>query len=470
VDLVSGRDRLLASLFALQLGAATVFGVVLVNALGDEGGSSSLVQAQGPDGAPLAVASAGPSAVAGTAGTAGTAGSAGGSTSTTSGSGGSDAAAQGEAGPAVGPGTVAKGAPIKIGAVVTQTGAINFAASAQGTKAYIDMVNAQGGVNGRKIVLDLRDDQLDPARGRQQAQQLLADGVFAFVGWNAPLTENGIVPFLEQNKVPMVGAYGQQQEYHSRYSFIFSASYGHYGFQMGRWLGEQKSENPGVIFIGNGSQAADDGLKAGFRAGLKSTGRELPDDNVVVVDPTKPSYDDVVTQFRLAQVDGMATVLDQTAYNRLQQSMDRQSYEPVHVAVPLFVDPTVRQSASTEGTFVATDVELPGSGVPALQEYETTVRKAFGAKAQVNYIGAVGWLDAKLFVDAVRRMGDTITREGLIAALERTAPGAGGMTAPLTFGPFANDTRDINRCLKIAKVVRGKAAPVTDWRCDTQPF
>jgi ABC-type branched-subunit amino acid transport system substrate-binding protein len=332
------------------------------------------------------------------------------------------------------------------------------------------MVNAQGGVNGRKIVLDLRDDQLDPARGRQQAQQLLADGVFAFVGWNAPLTENGIVPFLEQNQVPLVGAYGQQQEYHSRYSFIFSSSYGHYGFQMGRWLGEQKSENPGVIFIGNGSQAADDGLKAGFRAGLKSTGRELPDDNVVVVDPTKPSYDDVVTQFRLARVDGMATVLDQTAYNRLQQSMDRQSYKPVHVAVPLFVDPTVRQSASTEGTFVATDVELPGSGVPALQEYEATVRKAFGAKAQINYIGSVGWLDAKLFVDALRRMGDTITREGLIAALERTSPTASGMTAPLVFGPFADDTRDINRCLKIAKVVRGKAAAVTDWRCDRQPF
>jgi hypothetical protein len=44
------------------------------------------------------------------------------------------------------------------------------------------------------------------------------------------------------------------------------------------------------------------------------------------------------------------------------------------------------------------------------------------------------------------------------------------MTAPLVFGPFADDTRDINRCLKIAKVVRGKAAAVTDWRCDRQPF
>ncbi len=80
------------------------------------------------------------------------------------------------------------------------------------------MVNRQGGVNGRRIELDLRDDQLDPARGRQQAQQLVASGVFAFAAWNAPLTENGIVPFLEQNRIPLIGAYGEQAEYHSPYS------------------------------------------------------------------------------------------------------------------------------------------------------------------------------------------------------------------------------------------------------------
>ena len=39
--------------------------------------------------------------------------------------------------------------------LVTQTGAINFRSSAQATKAYVDMVNEQGGVNGRRIeVLD----------------------------------------------------------------------------------------------------------------------------------------------------------------------------------------------------------------------------------------------------------------------------------------------------------------------------
>ncbi len=468
--MLNGRDRLLAALFGLQLLAATVFGVVLVSALGDDDRSGTPVAVAGPVADVVPGASPGPSsaAVAGTLGTAGTAGTAG-TTSSTGGPTGTKPGS-GPAGPVAGPAVVAKGAPIKIGAVVTQTGAINFAASAQGTKAYIDMVNKAGGVNGRTIALDLRDDQLDPARGRQQAQQLLADGAFAFVGWNAPLTENGIVPFLEQNKIPMVGAYGQQQEYHSRQSFIFSASYGHYGFQMGKWLGEQKVDKPGVVFIDNMSASANNGLRKGFEAGLKAAGKTLSPDNVQIVDATKASYDDVVTQFRLADVDGIATVLDQTAYNRLLQAQDRASYRPVHVAVPLFVDPTVRLGPSSEGVFVATDLELPGSGGPAVSEYEAAVKRSYGGKAQINYIGEQGWLNAKVFVDALKRMGDTLTRERLISTLEATSGRDGfGFTAPLTFGPYTTG-RDINRCLKIAKVVKGKAVQVTDWRCDTQPF
>jgi ABC-type branched-subunit amino acid transport system substrate-binding protein len=120
--------------------------------------------------------------------------------------------------------------------------------------------------------------------------------------------------------------------------------------------------------------------------------------------------------------------------------------------------------------FVATDLELPGSGKPAVQEYEAAVTRSYGAKAQINYIGVQGWINAKVFVDALKRMGDTLTRERLIATLEATDGKDGfGFTAPLTFGPYTTG-RDINRCLKINKVVKGKAVQVTDWRCDTQPF
>ncbi|MCU1693752.1 MAG: transporter permease, partial [Frankiales bacterium] len=372
--------------------------------------------------------------------------------------------------PVAGGPSVAKGAPIKVGAIVTQTGAINFASAAQGAKAWFDKVNAAGGVNGRRIELDLRDDQLDPARGRQQAQQMLAGGVFAFAAWNAPLTENGIVPFLEQNRVPLIGAYGQQAEYHSPYSWIMSASYGHYGFQMGSWLAEQGVKEPGVIFITNNSKAADDGLVNGFKAGFKTKGITLDSGNVAVVDPTKASYDDTITGFKLGGVDGMATVLDQTAYNRLEQAQARQAYRPQHVAVPLVLDPTVKLPRAADGTFVATDFEFVQGGPAPVQEYERTVRAAYGAKAQINYIGQQGWLNAVVFTEAVKRMGDDISRTNLLRVMATLPPTTGGFTSALRFGPYAGDTRDLNRCLKIGKLIGGKVTRLTDWRCDEQTF
>jgi branched-chain amino acid transport system substrate-binding protein len=458
---VSSRDRLLAAMFALQLVVAAVLGGVLVHALRDPA-TTTLTQspvAPVPGAASVPSASASPT-TAGRAGTGPTT-----TTTTSSGKPGSTAVT----GPApADTKVVAAGAPIKVGAIVTQTGAINFASSAQATKAYFDMVNRAGGVNGHKIVLDMRDDQLDPARGRQQAQQLVAGGVFAFTGWNAPLTEKGITSFLAQNKIPLIGGYGEQEEYHSPYSYIFSATYGHYGFQMGSYLAEQGVKKPGLVFITNNSTKADNGLKAAFKAGFKAKGVTLSDSEIVSVDPTKPSYDDVVTQFKLDGVDGFASLLDQTAYNRLNQAQDRQAFHPKHAASPLFVDPTVRQSASTDGTFVATDYDFIEGGGPAVQEYASTVKAAFGSRAQINYFGEQGWVDAKAFVAALKQLGSTITRDALLKTMDKlNGQGGFGFTSDLKFG---SGVRDLNRCVKLGKMVSGKVTRVTGWRCDEQPF
>jgi branched-chain amino acid transport system substrate-binding protein len=461
---VPGRDRLLGWLFALQLLVAAVLGGFLVNAVNDANEPAALAQApqaeQAVESGPL------PSAAASRPGTTGTKGTVGTTTTTTSGGGPGSGAVDSPKGADTK--VIPAGAPIKVGAVVSQTGAISFVSSAQATKAYFDMVNRRGGVNGHKIVLDLRDDQLDSSRGRQQTQQLISSGVFALAGFNAPVTEPGIVPLLEQNKVPLIGGYGLQEEYHSPYTFIFSASYGHYGFQMGRYLAEQGVKKPGLVYINNNSAKANNGLVAAFKAGFKSKGVTLADSEINVVDVTKPSYDDVVTQYKLDQVDGIATLLDQTAYNRLNQAQDRQAYHPKHAASPLFVDPTVKQSANTEGTFVASDFDFIEGGGPAVQEYVQTVRAAYGSKASINYFGQQGWIDAKIFVAAIAQLGDTITRDALLKAMDRLdGKGGFGFTSDLRFGP---GVRDLNRCIKLAKVVQGKATRVTDWRCDEQPF
>lgn len=462
--MLTGRDRLLAALFALQLLAVLVFGLVLVKGVGGARQATTAAQLlAGPvvAGAPVATAVPRPSARPVVAGAA-VPGTAGSSTTTTQ-AGGATNPVAGSTGSAV----VAKGAPIKIGSIVSQTGAINFAASAQGTKAYLDMVNAQGGVNGHQIQLDLRDDQLDGVRGRQQAQQMVAEGVFAFAAWNAPQTESGIVPFLEQNKVPLIGNYGVGREYHSAYSYPLQSH--HYGFEMGRFLAQEKRvTHPGVIFIGGNDTAANTAQRQAFTAGVKAGGKTLAAGDILQVDVTQVSYDNIVTQLRLAGVDGLATLIDQTAYNRLQQSLDRQNYRPVHVADPLFTDPTVLQGPTTEGTLVASDFTPVDYGAADVRAYATEVRKRFGAQAQVSYLGQAGWLDARILVEALRRMGDDLTRVNLMRVMDSLpASVAGGFTAPLYFGP---GDHDINRCLLLSRVSGGALVRYRGFACDNEVF
>jgi hypothetical protein len=70
-------------------------------------------------------------------------------------------------------------------------------------------------------------------------------------------------------------------------------------------------------------------------------------------------------------------------------------------------------------------------------------------------------------VTALASLGDTITRDGLISAIDHLKPQGFGFTSPLHFGP---DVRDLNRCLKMGTLTGGKVVPTTGWLCDSEPF
>jgi len=80
-------------------------------------------------------------------------------------------------------GQQASGEPIKVGAVVGETGPDDFSSSADAARAYFNCVNANGGINGRPIEYLVEDDQWNPEVAAQVATKLVKDqGVVALVG------------------------------------------------------------------------------------------------------------------------------------------------------------------------------------------------------------------------------------------------------------------------------------------------
>jgi branched-chain amino acid transport system substrate-binding protein len=76
----------------------------------------------------------------------------------------------------------ATGSPIKVGAIVSETGPAPFVDWSEGAIAYFKDLNAHGGINGHPVDLIFKNDAGNPTQTGLIARQLIGEGVVAFVG------------------------------------------------------------------------------------------------------------------------------------------------------------------------------------------------------------------------------------------------------------------------------------------------
>lgn len=453
--MLSGREKLIAGLFSVQLVAAVAFGGVLVDGLRhDRTGTTRLTGSVLPEASATPThASSGSGAIAG-AGAHPLASGLPGAHST----GPNGVVGPAEPGAQAGKSEIAPGAPIKVGSIVTQSGAINFKSSAQATKAYIDMVNAAGGVDGHKIQLIQYDDQLSASTGQSEFKSLAAQGIFTYAAFNAPATEGGLKQLLDGVGIPLIGSFGEYDQFHDKLAFCFTAANIHYGYEMGAYLKKLGVKKPALLFISNSDAKVDaqilDGFTKGYGAAPTYKAAKQPTD----------SYQNDVTQMRVAGVDGLASVLDTGSYQRFLQAAGSYAQQLKHVADALFNVPAIKSLSNSDGTYIASDLEFIDSSNPGVQAYIKAVTAAFGPETQIDYIGLAGWLDAAVLVDALKSMHGVFTKSGLVKAVDGLGRYQLDYTGPLNFGP---GRRDINQCLQFGKLNGGKVVPTQGYTCDT---
>ncbi|MDL5031299.1 ABC transporter substrate-binding protein [Pelomonas sp. APW6] len=98
-----------------------------------------------------------------------------------------------------------------------------------GIRAQLALVNQQGGIQGRKVVLDLRDDGYEPERAEVNTRQLVEDErVLLLFGYVGTPTSRAALPYLKRHGISFMGAYtGAGMLYEPSLGRIFSirASY-----------------------------------------------------------------------------------------------------------------------------------------------------------------------------------------------------------------------------------------------------
>ena len=316
---------------------------------------------------------------------------------------------------------------IRVGGVVSATNPIGgkYSDAFDGVQAYFDMVNDQGGLYGRRLVLAAkRDDKL--ANNKSEVQGLLTqDNVFAVLPV-ATLLFTG-ADLLVQEQVPTFG-WNINAEWSGTPADPRANLFGQTGsflcFTCASpvlpWLAQKIGAHKIGLLAYSVPQSADcaDGTAASFeKFGLQT------DSSVAFVDKSlaygTADLSVQVSKMKDAGVDLVTTCMDTNGVVTLAKEMKKQQLKAVQYLPNGYDHQFLSEFGDLfEGSYVRTDFvqwEVPDKP-QGLQDYLEWIAKE-GTDPSENSI--TGWLNADLFVKGLQAAGPNFSRAALIDAINQ---------------------------------------------------
>jgi branched-chain amino acid transport system substrate-binding protein len=147
--------------------------------------------------------------------------------------------------------------PIKIAVVDAQSGQLSSlgAWELKGARLAVDEWNAQGGVNGRQIQLDVFDDQGDPTVGTNLARKIDSEGYIAMIGTAESAVTIAMAPILKQAEIPNITS-GQSPglvAVGSEFLFLNGPTSTTYDETLAKYLVDQQGIKSIAMITNNGS-------------------------------------------------------------------------------------------------------------------------------------------------------------------------------------------------------------------------
>jgi len=183
--------------------------------------------------------------------------------------------------------------------------ASGFGISGKVQQAYFQMINAKGGINGRKIKLISLDDAYSPPKTVEQTRRLVEqDEVFAMVGSLGTPTNSAVQRYLNSKKVPQVfmstGASKWDDPKTFPYSLSLTPPYRLEGEIFGRYVLANRPNAKIGIFTQNDDAGRD--YIAGIRKGLGETADSMIVSSVTY-ENSDPTVDSQIVKLKAAGAD-----------------------------------------------------------------------------------------------------------------------------------------------------------------------
>ena len=375
-----------------------------------------------------------------------------------------------DVGSSPGPPAPTKASPVVLASIGTYSGPIGtvLAPMVQATQAWVNVINARGGLNGHAAQLIVYDDGGDPAKSRAQAQEAVEKRrAIAFVQMGQPVTGQCCVEYITAKRIPVIGSESGSPWFYDTSPMYFPQ------------IGSGELLTLSAIYSAAQEAIPAGKTKLGFLSCTEATTcSDLPDRvwskaapklgfQVVYKGRSSLAQPDFTAECLAAQNQGtqvMLIALDSNTVGRVAASCARQGFKPLFAIPGGVVAERMKDDPNLAGIVGSTNA-FPWfqTGTPATDEFQQ-VMKAQG-KGIARGVGAAnGWVTGKLLERATKNLPEPPTSDAILQGLwSIRADDLGGLTDPLTF--VENKPAHATRiCLWTIRVDKGAWVSVDGFR------
>jgi branched-chain amino acid transport system substrate-binding protein len=315
---------------------------------------------------------------------------------------------------------------IRIGNIMPYSGPLSaYALIGRTQAAFFNKINAEGGVNGRKINFISYDDGFSPPKTVEQARKLVeSDEVLLIFQSLGTPTNNAIRPYMNQKKVPQLfvatGAtqFGDLKNFH--WTMGWQPTYQTEGRIYAKYILQNLPQGKiGVLYQNDDS--GRDYLK-GLHDGL---GEEATKRMIVAELPYEPSDPTVDRQIVTLKTMGADIFFNEASPKFAAQAIKRAAeigWKPVQflASISNSVGSVLKPAGLEASTGIlstnylkdATDPTWKDD--PALKEWAAFMDKYFPEGDKSSTFSVYGYLTAQTMVQVLKQCGDELTRENVM--------------------------------------------------------
>jgi len=373
---------------------------------------------------------------------------------------------------------------IHIGQWGPQTGpAAPWGAVARGTDAYFKMINAEGGIHGRKLIHHYFDDAYNPAKTVAGVKQLQEEvGIFAWVSGVGTANGLAVKDYLLERKIPWVGpSTGSAHWVDPPTKYIFAV----YPLYSGdaQILANYAVKDLGLKKLAVVFQNDDYG-----KLGLVGTQKQLQKDGLKTVAEIPVNIADTdmkphIMELKKAEAEAVIMFVGVGTLARLIGTGKAMQFEPKWMTTTTCADVPLMM-ALTKGIYAGTIAASFGMMNPAevgignaedsnnpsyalMKKYKEEAFAKYAAKDErwgMTFCAGIGYSEP--LVEGLKLAGRDLTREKLVASLE-TLDNFHGIMGRISYKPF--DPKDPltrlgqKEVFLIEALPDGKSKVLTDW-------